>query len=84
MSLNIDFCWTMSVRVRFTSDCSRSGASGEPPVGAKSRREQMQRRAVPFDHLISAVEQRRWHFEAECFCRPKVDDQLIFGRRLHR
>jgi len=53
-------------------------------LGAKSRREQMQRRAVPFDHLISVAEQRRWHFEAECFYRLEVDDQLILGRHLRR
>jgi len=40
----------------------------------KSRREQMQRRAVLFDHLISAGEQRGWHSEAECFCRLELDD----------
>jgi hypothetical protein len=49
-------------------------------MSAKTRREQMQRRAVLFDHR----EQRRWHFEAECFCRLEVDDQLILGRRLDR
>jgi hypothetical protein len=32
---------------------------------AKSRREQMQRRAVLFDHLVSAGEQRRWNVEAK-------------------
>src|SRR5262249_14919204 len=33
---------------------------------AKSRREQMQRRAVLFDHLVGAREQCRRHVEAEC------------------
>jgi hypothetical protein len=37
-----------------------------------------------FDHLVGAGEQRRWDFEAESFGRLKIDDQLEFGRGLHR
>jgi len=37
-----------------------------------------------FDHFIGAGDERRGQFQAKGFCRLQVDQQLIFGRRLHR
>jgi hypothetical protein len=37
-----------------------------------------------FDYLVSTREQRRRHVEAYCLRSLKVDDKLVFGRRLHR
>src|SRR5262245_59468050 len=42
------------------------------------------RAARSFDHLVGASEQGRWDFEAKCFRGREVDDDLEFGRRLHR
>src|SRR5262245_50179010 len=36
------------------------------------------------DHLVGLRQQRGRHGEPECFRRLQVDDQLVFGRRLHR
>jgi hypothetical protein len=40
--------------------------------------------AALFDHLVGAGEQRVRHGEAERFGGLEVDDQLVFGRGLHR
>src|SRR5207248_10740734 len=40
--------------------------------------------AASFDHLVGTGEQRRWHNEAECFCRFEIDGQLVLSRRLNR
>src|SRR5215475_12502226 len=37
-----------------------------------------------FDHLIGAVEQRRWHLQPDRLCRPQIDDELEFVRLLDR
>src|SRR5215831_3438490 len=37
-----------------------------------------------FDHLVGSTEQRRWNFQAECFCRVEVDHELEFRRLQHR
>src|SRR5580704_13440851 len=36
------------------------------------------------DNLVRTGEQCRWHFKAEYLGGLQVDDELIFGRRLHR
>jgi hypothetical protein len=59
----------------------------EPPVSAKSGREQaQQRRAVArlFDHLVGAGEQRRRHLDAERLRGGQIDNQLELGRLLDR
>ena len=35
------------------------------------------------DHLVGGREQRGWYFETYRFGSLQVEDQLIFGRRLH-
>jgi hypothetical protein len=35
-----------------------------------------------FDHLVGAGEERRGYFDAECFCRSQVHDEIEFGRLL--
>jgi hypothetical protein len=37
-----------------------------------------------FDHVVGASEQRWGHLEAERLGRLEIDDQLEFGRLLHR
>src|SRR5215472_12030721 len=37
-----------------------------------------------FDHLVSAGEQRRRHFQAERLCSRQIDDEIEFGRLLDR
>src|SRR5215510_3555876 len=39
---------------------------------------------ILFDHLVSAREQCRRQVEAECLCSFQINNQLVFGRRLHR
>jgi hypothetical protein len=41
-------------------------------------------KARSFDHLVGGGEKGRWHVEAERSCGLEIDDQLVFGRRLHR
>src|SRR4029077_6664083 len=36
------------------------------------------------DHLVGGREQRRWHGQAEHLGSLEIDNQLVFGRRLHR
>jgi hypothetical protein len=36
------------------------------------------------DHLVGAGEQLRWQVEAECPGGLHIDNELVFGRRLHR
>jgi hypothetical protein len=35
-----------------------------------------------FDHLVGAGKQRCGDIETDCLSCPKIDDQLVFGRRL--
>ena len=37
-----------------------------------------------FDHLVGGGKQRLWHGEPECLRGIEIDDQFIFGGRLHR
>src|SRR5262245_34538190 len=41
-------------------------------------------RAHSLDHLVGASEHRCWHFKAERLRGLVVDEELVFGRRLHR
>ena len=41
-------------------------------------------RVTSLDHLVSAGEQHRWHFEAERFRSLEIDTQLEFGRSVKR
>jgi hypothetical protein len=63
------------IDVRFTPDATKLLRSSEMTRCAKSRREQMQRRAVLFDHLVGAGEKHRRHFQAECVRSFEVDDE---------
>src|SRR5215831_15793889 len=36
-----------------------------------------------FDHLVSRGEQRLRNADAERFCSLEIDNQIVFGRRLH-
>ena len=40
--------------------------------------------AASFDHLVGAGKQRRRYFNAKRFRGFKIDDYLVFRRRLHR
>jgi hypothetical protein len=61
------------LNVRITPESGRVADIRGRLKSAKSRREHMQRRAVLFDHLISAGEHRGCHFDAGCLCRLEVD-----------
>src|SRR5262249_45059830 len=37
-----------------------------------------------FDEFVGGGEQRCWHSEAKRLGSLEIDDQLVFGRRLHR
>jgi hypothetical protein len=50
----------------------------------RARRERPSRRVASFDHLVGAGKHRGRHGEAECVRSLEVDNQVVFGRRLHR
>src|SRR6266481_29159 len=56
----------------------------DPPLRAKSGREQSQQSSALFDHLVCAREQRCWHVEAECLRGLEIDDHFDLGRKLDR
>jgi len=53
-------------------------------LGAITGCVQSQQTRLLFDHLTGASEQRRRHVEAEGFRGLEVDDEIEFGRGLHR
>ena len=54
--------------------CARSGSTAK----------QSDELRASFDHLVGAGEQGLWHGEAKRLGSFHINDQLVFGRRLHR
>jgi hypothetical protein len=62
------------------SDFFTSGKLAPGNLGLRA----VQQKAALLDHLVSAGEQRGWHFQAKGLRSPEVEHQLVLGRRLHR
>jgi hypothetical protein len=65
--------------VRFTPESRHSLLRPACPLCAKRRHS-----AKLFDHLVGTREQRLRDGKAERLCGFQIDDQLVFGGRLHR
>src|SRR5262249_32630232 len=56
----------------------------DPDGRLEKRTHAPQQKIALFDHLVGAGENRGWNIEPDRFGGLQVDDQLVFGRRLHR
>jgi hypothetical protein len=70
--------------VRFTPDGDQTADIAGGLVRAQQQTHAVQQVTSLFDHFVGTGKQRCWNAEAECFGGLEFDDQLDFGRLLHR
>ena len=70
--------------VRYASDSDHSRYEFELTLWAIKRPTAPQQKSVLFNHLVGEHEEVVWHFDPERSSGFEIDDELEFGRLLHR